>query len=139
MNRRLQQFLSVENITQSQLADNLGVARASVSHILSGRNKPGFEFIESMARHYPALNLDWFVTGKGRMFKDAYRDEASISESLPAPEEEFSAPETVPETLFSENNPPVTSQNTNFEAAAPQRSIERIVVFYTDGTFQELK
>ncbi|MCR5709058.1 MAG: helix-turn-helix domain-containing protein, partial [Bacteroidales bacterium] len=45
MNERLIKFLSAENITQSQLADTLGVARASISHILSGRNKPGFDFL----------------------------------------------------------------------------------------------
>ena len=70
MNQRLQQFLSAENISQSQFADNIGVARASVSHILAGRNRPGFEFIENMARHYPSLNLEWLITGKGRMYKD---------------------------------------------------------------------
>lgn len=69
MNKRLQQFLSAENISQSQFADKIGVTKASVSHILSGRNKPGFEFIESMADCYPNLNLDWLIGGKGRMYK----------------------------------------------------------------------
>ena len=69
MNGRLQQFLDVENITQSQLADSLGVARAGISHILSGRNKPGFDFIESLATKFPILSLEWLITGKGRMYK----------------------------------------------------------------------
>ena len=82
MNKRLQQFLSAENITQSQFADTIGVARASISHILAGRNKPGFDFIENMARHYPSLNLEWLITGKGRMYKD---------NSAPAPVKDISA------------------------------------------------
>ena len=45
MNQRLQQFLNAENLTQTQLADRLGVAKASVSHILAGRNKPGYELL----------------------------------------------------------------------------------------------
>ena len=45
MNIRLQQFLSAENLSQAQFADIIGVARASVSHIIAGRNKPGFDFI----------------------------------------------------------------------------------------------
>ena len=52
MDKRLQQFLDAENISQAQLADTLGVARAGISHILSGRNKPGFDFLEAMAVHY---------------------------------------------------------------------------------------
>ena len=51
MNTRLQQFLSAENISQSQFADTIGVARASVSHILAGRNKPGFDFLVGMSQH----------------------------------------------------------------------------------------
>ena len=71
MDKRLQQFLAAENISQSSLADSLGVTRASITHILSGRNRPGFDFIEQMALHYPSLSLDWLITGKGRMYKDA--------------------------------------------------------------------
>lgn len=71
MDNRLQQFLDAENITQAQLAETLGVARAGISHILSGRNKPGFDFLEAMAVHYPQISMDWLLTGKGRMYKDA--------------------------------------------------------------------
>ena len=70
MDKRLQQFLDAENITQAQLADKLGVARAGISHILAGRNKPGFDFLEAMAVHYPGVSLDWLLTGKGRMYKE---------------------------------------------------------------------
>ena len=63
MNYRLQQFLSAENLSQAQFADIIGVARASVSHIIAGRNKPGFDFIYSMAASFPNLNVEWLVTG----------------------------------------------------------------------------
>jgi len=48
MNRRLQQFLELEQLTPSRLADILGVQRSGLSHILSGRNKPGYEFIHKL-------------------------------------------------------------------------------------------
>ena len=70
MDKRLQQFLDAECITQAQLADTLGVARAGISHILSGRNKPGFDFLEAMALHFPQISMDWLLTGNGRMYKD---------------------------------------------------------------------
>ena len=82
MDKRLQQFLDAENISQSQLADTLGVARAGISHILSGRNRPGFDFLESMAIHYPQISMDWLLTGKGRMYKDAA---SAPPENTPAP------------------------------------------------------
>ena len=79
MNKRLLQFLQAENISQAQLADTLSVARGSVSHILSGRNRPGFDFIESLLLHYPSLNLDWLITGKGRMYREEAEDSPQIN------------------------------------------------------------
>ena len=70
MDKRLQQFLDAENISQAQLADTLGVARAGISHILSGRNKPGVDFLEAMAVHFPQISMDWLLTGRGRMYKE---------------------------------------------------------------------
>ena len=70
MNRRLLQFLQAENLTQTQFADILSVARGSVSHILAGRNKPGYDFMESLLLHYPNLNLEWLLTGQGKMYKE---------------------------------------------------------------------
>ena len=73
MNTRLKQFLAAENISQAQFADSINVVRASVSHVLSGRNNPSFDFIKAMMQQYPNLNIDWLMFGKGRMYKDAAR------------------------------------------------------------------
>ncbi len=79
MNERLLKFLEAENISQAQFADSIGVARASISHIISGRNKPGFDFIERTARRYPALNIEWLITGKGKMFSSQEETESLFS------------------------------------------------------------
>ena len=116
MNKRLLQFLSAENITQSQFADTLNVARAGISHILSGRNKPGYDFIESLMLHYPDLNIEWLITGKGRMY------------NAPRAEE---TPENGP---FIEN----ATLNDTIERIDTKRSISKIIIYYTDGTFTEI-
>lgn len=144
MNTRLQQFLSVENISQSQLADTLGVARASISHILSGRNKPGFDFIESLSRHYPTINLEWLITGKGKMYKEpisspSFDVRGSSSKTSSAVQKPAEA------TLFGDMEEPalgITETNTldkNTKHIEYKRSITKIIVFYDDNTFQELK
>ena len=94
MNRRLLQFLQAENISQTQLADTLSVARGSVSHILSGRNKPGYDFLESLLLHYPQLSLDWLLTGKGSMYKS---ESAAPAPALQLPRE---APRSVTHMLI---------------------------------------
>ena len=147
MNKRLQQFLSAENISQAQFAESIGVARASISHILAGRNKPGFDFLESMARHYPNLNLEWLITGRGRMY--------SLSKSVPEPPEEAISPLPPPSGggLFDEAPEPPSGSpaapfaaastsritlNKNEETIINQRAISKIIVFYNDGSYQEI-
>ncbi len=129
MNSRLQQFLSAENLTQAQFADSIDVARASISHILAGRNKPGFDFIENLAKHYPALNIEWFITGKGRMYKSA-------TEATQAP---VQASEDSDSLLFespSEHIETITSGK-NVQTIVKEKIINKILVFYNDGTFEE--
>lgn len=140
MDHRLQQFLSAENISQSQFADKLGVARASVSHILSGRNKPGFDFIESMSRIYPSLNLEWLITGKGKMYKEAFQP---ASELFQMPSERQSSPigtteYTTDGTLFPDSAEASAPAPASPSASTPKH-LEKIIAFYSDGTFQELK
>lgn len=151
MNKRIQQFLVAEGISQSQFADTLGVARASVSHIVAGRNKPGFDFISSMSAHYPDLNLDWLITGKGKIYKSGVNKEAPAPE---APLENHPSDslfaETYDEPVAKESQSPVFTpkkaeiqplkkeikQEVKTLAAAKEKAISRIIVFYNDNTYQ---
>ena len=56
-----------KGLKSSQLADNIGVNRATISHILSGRNKPSIDFFEKLLRVYTRLNSNWLITGIGYM------------------------------------------------------------------------
>lgn len=166
MNQRLQQFINAENISQSQFADNIGVARASVSHIIAGRNKPGFDFILGMTRAYPALNVDWLITGKGKMYRQAegtlqvkpqsaQKDEDLFAEmeeevspvvpepkAAPTPRPKVEAKPEIKSEVKSEPKPETTSINNlarQSQSTIHQRTITKILVFYDDNTFQELK
>lgn len=147
MNKRLQQFLAAENISQAQFAETLGVARASVSHILSGRNKPGFDFLESMIRHYPALNFEWLLTGRGRMYDSAKSAlEAPVRPASPLPAEPEDSlfetaeyrQETAPESPAPRQNSFTDDLANRTQSINNKKNISKIVVFYSDGTFQEI-
>ena len=140
MNNRLQQFLAAENISQSVFAESIGVTKASVSHILAGRNKPGCEFIENMARRYPNLNIEWFISGNGKMYKNQ-----SDRTLFPQPEENGLFPE---ETAAEKQEPspapaPSTtvpaSENRVFPDTDGEPRISKILVFYDNGTYKEIK
>lgn len=150
MNKRLQQFLSAENITQSQFAERIGVAKASVSHILSGRNKPGFEFIESMANCYPNLNLDWLIGGKGKMYKGQEVAASSSPQVIENPI--FPDNDTTDGRLFDSREPGLfqnnqenldnkeeTRQDSPAGANQVPARITKILVFYDNGTFKEIE
>ncbi len=66
---RIQLILKSKNLSSSQFADEIQVQRSSVSHILTGRNKPSLDFVSKILSSYPELNSDWLLFGKGQMIK----------------------------------------------------------------------
>lgn len=69
MRERLIKFLEHENINPAKFADSIGVQRSSISHILSGRNNPSYEFIQKILNKYKYLNAEWLIMGTGVMIK----------------------------------------------------------------------
>ena len=67
MNKRFKKWLDYNDINSNKLAENINVSRATISHIISGRNKPSVDFLHKILNKYPELNLNWLVTGKGSM------------------------------------------------------------------------
>ena len=144
MNTRLKQFLAAENITQAQFADRINVVRASVSHVLAGRNNPSFDFIKEMMAQYPNLNIEWLMFGKGKMYKENQPSSAAAQEIL-FPEEIsdtlFSVQDSLPEIKMDAPVESSTALNPLVESAqinVAQRKVSKIIVLFDDGTFQEL-
>lgn len=154
MNTRLKQFLDAENISQSQFADTIKVVRASVSHVLSGRNNPSYEFIRAIMNSYPELNIEWLMLGKGKMYKSA-PTEVPPTPAQPQIQSLFYDDEDLfdsPKSTAQESNIPAqqreskvsTQSSTNIntlsevkQSTVKQRNIVKIIVMFDDGTFQE--
>ena len=67
MHTRLKNWMEKKGLKSSVFADIIGVNRATISHILSGRNKPSIDFLEKLLHVYPELNANWLITGIGYM------------------------------------------------------------------------
>lgn len=133
MEKRLQQFLSAENLTQSQFAESIGVAKASVSHILAGRNKPGFDFMEGVAKCYPDLSLEWLITGKGKMYRSQnVTANPLLFNKLDDTEKEI---EPVVEVSSPVSEP---VENPISDKKSDKPNVSRILVLYDDGTYKEI-
>ena len=70
MYERLKNWMESEGLKPSALADTIGVNRATISHILSGRNKPSIDFFEKLLNIYPNINTNWLISGIGYMKND---------------------------------------------------------------------
>ena len=146
MNTRLQQFLAAENITQAQLADSLDVARAGVSHIIAGRNKPSYDFLSALLHHYPSLNAEWLMLGKGKMYKDLQEKTVEKIQEQPAGLLFDDFDEIVEEKSDAQHSEPVNIHSTNkinnldnaMQSIVKQRKVKKIIVLFDDGTFQEM-
>lgn len=62
---RIAYLIETFGLTPSQFADKTGIPRASVSHILGGRNKPSLEILQKVAAIFPEVNLNWLMLGVG--------------------------------------------------------------------------
>lgn len=68
MIERIKELLSDQELTAAAFADKLGVPRSTISHILSGRNKPSLEMVNKILDAFPDLRTEWLVRGEGLMY-----------------------------------------------------------------------
>lgn len=139
--KRLETILDYYNLSASSFADKIGVQRSSLSHLLSGRNKPSLDFILKILDVFPDVDLYWILNGKGSFPKNddtsTNNNEESLNAKMPTP----SIAEKIPENLFSEiqNIPNMDSKETK-STITPKSSysseVEKIVFFYKNGTFK---
>ena len=64
MLERIKIWMNKINISQTNLAENIGVNKATISHIMSGRNKPSIDFFIKLKEYYTDLDLNWIISGQ---------------------------------------------------------------------------
>lgn len=140
MKERLSKIIASEGLTPSMLADKMGVQRSGISHILTGRNYPSFDFLQKLLENFPRLNAEWLILGQGVMYKSA---EADIDHLIPAPvvdPKTSNAPilPDKPQILSSREDDQKKQPEPKCEISPPaevQKNIEKMMVLYSDKTF----
>lgn len=82
MVERIRALLGARQLTPTQFADAIGIARPIISHILSGRNKPSLEVVQRILAAMPELSMAWLLNGTGPM-QPAPAPSASATPELP--------------------------------------------------------
>lgn len=145
--KRLEIILDYYSLNASSFADKIGVQRSSLSHLLSGRNKPSLDFILKILEVFPEVDLYWILNGKGTFPKNSTAVEKReneveevLKQNIPTPLKE----EKISENLFSEIQNPINRnsletkkiENQNLEKEFTSGEVEKIVFFYKNGTFK---
>lgn len=133
--KRLELILDYYSLSASAFADKINVQRSSLSHLLSGRNKPSLDFILKINEEFPEVDLNWILKGEGHFPKDENTPTPTIAPEIPK------RIESKEEDLFSTEIevPKVQSQNENIEQPSfpeNKNEIDRIVIFFKNGTFK---
>lgn len=118
--KRLQKVIDFYGETASSFAEKIGVQRSSISHILSGRNKPSLDFVLKVLSSFPEVELYWLMNGKGQ-----FPSEKNKNQDLQVSE------------VRNETLPNVATKSKILETS--DKTIERIVIFYKDGTFENFE
>lgn len=139
MKEKLEYLLREKQLTATQLARLLEIQPSGISHIMSGRNKPSFDFVVKILSVFPDINPDWLMLDSDEVYR---RGEAPRSNPLFDIDEFDSPSESSSDVL--ENSELSASQNQveklpmqNFSSAKNTgKPVDRIVIFYADGTFE---
>ena len=111
------------NLSARQFAEQIHVQPGTISNMMTGRNNPSYEVIKRILIRYPELNPEWLINEQGQMWRTPPGKEAGLFDAQP-PEAT-----TTRRAVAQKEEPQII--------AAPSKQIKNIVVYYTDGTYEE--
>lgn len=121
---RIEQVIKSLGLTARQFAAEIRVQPGTISNMMAGRNNPSLEVMKRIMQRYPTINPEWLIAGNGEMWRTVPGQEAGLFDKLPpagvAPQVQATPQKEEPQT-----------------PAAPSKTIKNIVVYYTDGTYEE--
>jgi DNA-binding XRE family transcriptional regulator len=106
MENRIQNIIDKYGLSSNAFAKEIDVNRSTISHILSGRNKPSIEVLQKILKRFPDVSANWLLLGQGAI------DDTNLASSSQVPKE---------------------------NTIEKVKSIDKIVVFYSDNSFEEYK
>ena len=139
-----------QHMTQKTFAGFIGMSEGSLSSIFNGRTRPTLNIVEAIKNKVPAINTDWLMFGKGKM----YDDETDAAED-PATQADTGSQQN-PMLIFDDPTPapyPTTSADPRGQqpqarpsrgvtrpdltiVEKPRRQITEIRVFFDDQTWE---
>ncbi|WP_283687467.1 helix-turn-helix transcriptional regulator [Dysgonomonas sp. Marseille-Q5470] len=155
MKDRIKLIMDNEHLTPSAFADKLQLGRAVISHILNGRNNPSLDVVSRILSKMDYIDSDWLLTGNGKMYKtDNNREKSHLATStIPVNSNlqpdlfslnEISQPSDKSESEYRKEiivekpqkvEEDIVKQSVIYQKA-PERKVTKIIIYYSDSTFE---
>ncbi|MDY7394033.1 helix-turn-helix transcriptional regulator [Aureibaculum sp. 2210JD6-5] len=105
--KRLQLVMDYYQLSAAAFADKIEVQRSSISHLLSGRNKPSLDFVLKVLDKFKEVELYWLLNGKGTFPTQEHLNSSTIQKA------------------------------SDISTSKQHKEIDRIIIFYKDGSFKD--
>lgn len=164
---KIELLIKKKQMSSSQFADVLGIPRSSISHILSGRNKASLDVVQKILTAFPEVSAEdllfedraLFVSGAKLPTNTSGQKVLPLVNLFDAPNDtasesikNISAESTIVRSnlrrSIKEGNLPQApttmsqdsvSENNRSLGRSLHKKIDRVIIFYSDGTFTESK
>lgn len=145
--QRIEALMQDQGLRAKDFAQQVGISGATMTNITNGRNKPSLEVMQKILNRFRMVSADWLILGVGTMYQKKNDSQGDI-----LPENASQSTELQPDTSSLVVTPILSSQKSSHTqethnppvstfqpvSNAQSRTIRKIVVFYSDGTFEEL-
>ena len=155
---RIEKIMLKEEMNSAVFASEIGIQGSTLSHILNGRNNPSLDVLKKILNRFRTVSSDWLILGIGSMYRtekqsqtptlfDSIDENISKSNTLDSNTDKKSIPASV--FIQQKMEPPTqTTSSTPPEQLPPayippietnSKLVRKIIVYYTDNTFQEFQ
>lgn len=164
---RLLKLIADNNMSAKQFAAEVGIQAGTISNIVNGRNNPSLDVMQRVLNRFRTLSSDWLILGVGNMYRteggkenrdtpiaqntdkqqeipgfgDTIAEQQQVVPTMePQPLSRPMSSSTSAMAMSREMQPPASTkkQQTAQVEQPAAKQIERIIVFYSDGTFDEI-
>ena len=161
---RLLKLIADNNMSAKQFAAEVGIQAGTISNIVNGRNNPSLDVMQRVLNRFRTLSSDWLILGVGNMYRTEGGKEnrengeakemqlqqqeiPGIGDAIASPQHSIESPsplsraQAISAPAISREMQPLASTKKQQTALLEQpaaKQIERIILFYSDGTFDEI-
>lgn len=155
---RIEKVMEHFEMNARQFAASIDLNPSTLSHVLSGRNNASLDIMQKILKKYPNLNPAWLILGEDSMFRkrsDSHTlnlfdfDDSTryISDQKQTQKEEINNTQQDQIRTMREATPhssdhkaaELPTRENVFPLQAPPKAISKIIVYYSDNTFEELQ